>query len=124
MFYRFSVDDNIRFLKEITENHYSSIFDHPYLSMYKRLHEEFDLEVQLNLFYRMPDFELSQMSDAYRCEWEENAHWLKLSFQLNGTYQPSTIIFWSFSIAVLIISLTIGHRYTVSSSSSQGVNMV
>ena len=76
----FTVDDNIRFLKEITENAYSSIFEHPYLAMYKRLHEEFDLKVQLNLFYRTEDFDLSKMSSAYYSEWEENADWLKLSF--------------------------------------------
>ncbi|MBE6651343.1 MAG: hypothetical protein E7613_08530 [Ruminococcaceae bacterium] len=76
----FTVDDNIRFLKEITERNYTSIFDHPYLGMYKRLHEKFNLEVQLNLFYFMEGFELSQMSDKYKKEWTENSHWLKLSF--------------------------------------------
>ena len=76
----FTVDDNIRFLKEITENRYDSIFDHPYLSMYRRLHKEFGLKIQLNLFYRTEGFELSEMSDRYRSEWEENADWLKLSF--------------------------------------------
>ena len=44
----FTVDDNIRFLKEIAEKNYKSIFEHPYLAMYKRLHEDFDLKVQLN----------------------------------------------------------------------------
>ena len=76
----FTVDDNIRFLKEITEKNYKSIFDHPYLAMYKRLHEEFGLKVQLNLFYRMEGFALSQMSSAYYSEWEQNSHWLKMSF--------------------------------------------
>ena len=76
----FTVDDNIRFLKEITENHYQSMFDHPYLAMYQRLHEEFGLKVQLNLFYRMEDFDLSQVSEAYYDEWEANSDWLKLSF--------------------------------------------
>ena len=76
----FTVDDNIRFFKEITENSYQSIFEHPYLSMYKRLHEEFDLKVQLNLFYRMGDFTLSQMTDRYYNEWKDNSDWLKLSF--------------------------------------------
>ena len=76
----FTVDDNIRFLKEITENHCTSIFDHPYIAMYKRLHEEFGLKVQLNLFYQMENFDLSQMSDAYYDEWKANADWLKLSF--------------------------------------------
>ena len=78
--YCFTVDDNIRFLKEITRNRLSSIFDHPYLAMYRRLHEEFGVKVQLNLFYRLGDFDLSQMSDTYYGEWEENADWLKLSF--------------------------------------------
>lgn len=76
----FTVDDNIRFLKEITERSYGSIFEHPYLSMYKRLHEAFDLKIQLNLFYRLGEFNLSQMSDRYCEEWKENSDWLKLSF--------------------------------------------
>ena len=77
------MDDNIRFLKEITENRYRSIFDHPYLAMYRRLHKEFELKVQLNLFYCMENFDLSQMSDAYCEEWKENSDWLKLSFHSN-----------------------------------------
>lgn len=76
----FTVDDNIRFLKELTENQYTSIFDHPYLAMYRQLHEKFDLKVQLNLFYRMEDFDLSQMSEGYYEEFRRNAHWLKFSF--------------------------------------------
>ena len=76
----FTVDDNIRFLKEITENHYQSMFDHPYLSMYRRLHERFGLKMQLNLFYKEGDFDLSQMTDRYYEEWKENADWIKLSF--------------------------------------------
>jgi len=76
----FTVDDNIRFLKEITENHCRSIFDHPYLAMYQRLHKEFGLKIQLNLFYRMENFDLSQMSEVYYDEWKGNADWLKLSF--------------------------------------------
>ncbi len=76
----FTVDDNIRCLKEITRRGYKSIFEHPYLAMYKRLHDEFDLKVQLNLFYRTEGFELSQMSSAYFDEWQKNSDWLKLSF--------------------------------------------
>ena len=76
----FTVDDNIRFLKELTQGNYRSLFDHPYLAVYKRLHEQFDLKVQLNLFYRADDFDLSLMTDQYFEQWVENAHWLKLSF--------------------------------------------
>jgi hypothetical protein len=56
------------------------MFDHPYLSMYQPLHKEFGLNVQLNLFYKTDDFDLSQVSERYCEEWKENSHWLKLSF--------------------------------------------
>lgn len=76
----FTVDDNIRFLKELTEQNAGSLFDHPYPAMLRRLHEKFHVKIQLNLFYRMEGFELARMSDRYAKEWEEASEWLKLSF--------------------------------------------
>ena len=76
----FTVDDNIRFLKELTQQRPADMFEHPYLAMYRRLHEQFGLKVQLNLFYKLEDFDLSQMTDAYRAQWEACSDWLKLSF--------------------------------------------
>lgn len=78
--FTFTVDDNIRFLRDLTERSYSNIFDHPYLALYKRLHRRFGVKVQLNLFYRTEDFDLSMMTDRYAQQWLENAPWLKLSF--------------------------------------------
>ena len=79
-YFCFTVDDNIRFLKELTEGSYGSLFDHPYLAMYKRLHELFGLKIQLNLFYSMDGFDLSMMSEKYANQWREVSDWLKLSF--------------------------------------------
>ena len=76
----FTVDDNVRFFKEITERDYASIFEHPYLNMYKRLHDKYGLKIQLNLFYEMPSFNLTEMTDKYAEEWRINSDWLKLSF--------------------------------------------
>lgn len=76
----FTVDDNIRFLKELTIGQFDDIFEHPYLNTYKRLHEKFGLKVQLNLFYELEDFNLSDMTDKYKAEWQANSDWLKLSF--------------------------------------------
>lgn len=76
----FTVDDNIRFFKELTEQNCEGLFDHPYLAMLFRLHKRFGVKVQLNLFYRMDGFDLSQMSDCYAEEWKQNSDWLKLSF--------------------------------------------
>ncbi len=80
MRYSFTIDDNIRFLKELTEGDYPSLFDHPYTTMLRRLHDRFGVKVQLNLFYRTENFTLAQMTDRYRDEWTANAGWLKLSF--------------------------------------------
>ena len=76
----FTVDDNIRFFKEITEQGLGSIFEHPYLAMLRRLHKRFGVKIQLNLFFKMEGFELSQMSDRYAHEWDAVSDWLKLSF--------------------------------------------
>ena len=76
----FTVDDNIRVFKEICERGYGSIFEHPYLAMYKRLHEKFGVRVQLNLFFECEGFCLRDMTDKYKSEWEANADWLKMSF--------------------------------------------
>ena len=76
----FTVDDNIRFFKEINEQRPKSIFEHPYLNMYLRLHKKFKLKVQLNLFFETDDFNLCDMTDAYLDEFKYNSNWLKLSF--------------------------------------------
>ncbi len=76
----FTVDDNIRFLKELTETAPVSLFCHPYAAMLRRLHENYDLKIQLNLFYQTEGFTLSQMTDRYAEEWRACSPWLKLSF--------------------------------------------
>ena len=48
--FRISSDDNILFLKDLSEGDYKSIFDHPYLAVYKKAHDLFGAKVHLNLF--------------------------------------------------------------------------
>ena len=76
----FTVDDNVRFLKELNDSECQSIFEHPYMAMYKRLHEKYGVKVQLNLFYEAEGFDLSMMTNRYKPEWKENSKWLKMSF--------------------------------------------
>lgn len=95
----FTIDDNIRFFKEITENNYDSIFKHPYLAMLLRLHKKFNLKVQLNLFYETQNFNLSLFSNRYKTEWKNNSNWLKLSFHSKNEiekpyeYSPYSAVF-------------------------------
>lgn len=88
--YSLSVDDNIWWLAELTEGDYPSLFDHPYLAVYRRMHEAYGAKVRLNLFYevsgnsahalRYKDFNLSMMTDRYRDEFIRNSDWLHLAF--------------------------------------------
>jgi hypothetical protein len=80
--YRFSLDDNILFLKDINSNAdvYKSIFENPYLGFLKQVHDKYGTKIHMNIYYQTEGFNLSQMTDKYKNEWKENAGWLKLSF--------------------------------------------
>ena len=82
----FFIDDVIWCMRDITRQMPESIFDVPFMSMLKKAHDLYGLTVQLNLFYRTDfyygndEFTLSDMTDAYKAEWEANSDWLKLAF--------------------------------------------
>lgn len=99
--YRISSDDNIIFLADLTRGNYASIFDHPYLAVYKKAHDLYGAMVQLNLFYEycditydgfscdMPYFNLSMMTDKYKEEFKASSDWLKFAFHSrNETARP------------------------------------
>jgi hypothetical protein len=80
--YRMSLDDNIWFLKDIAEkcDKYKSIFDNPYLQLYKRVHDTYGTKIHVNIYYQTQGFNLTQMPDKFKDEWKHNSDWLKLSF--------------------------------------------
>lgn len=80
--YRFSLDDNIWFLKDIHVNSskYKSIFENPYLGFLKQVHDTYGTKVHINIYYQCDGFNLSQMTDKFKPEWQANADWLRLSF--------------------------------------------
>jgi len=80
--FRFSVDDNIQFLKDLglEPTRYPSLFDHDYLGFWREMHEAFKTKVHLNTYYQTDGFDLTQMPARWKAEWQENAHWLHLSF--------------------------------------------
>ncbi len=98
--YRLSSDDNILFLCDINDHKdtYSSIFENPYLAVYKKAHDLYGAKVHLNLFYEFDSenpafvsgshkyFNLSMMTDRFREEFRANAHWLKLSFHAKAEH--------------------------------------
>ncbi len=79
--YRFSVDDNIQFLKDLGLNpeRYPSLFDHWYMAFWREMHETYGAKIHLNIYYQTDGFDLTQMPDAWKEEWHANAHWLHLT---------------------------------------------
>ena len=80
--YRFSIDDNSFFTRDVAANRPESLFDCFYLGILRDLNREYGAKFVLNLFFTTPehDFELTQFPDDYRNEWRDNADWLTLSF--------------------------------------------
>jgi len=80
--YRFSLDDNIWFLRDINQNagNYKSIFNNSYLGFLKQVHDTFGTKIHMNIYYQTEGFNLSQMTSKYKSEWKDNSEWLRLSF--------------------------------------------
>lgn len=79
--YRFSIDDNSFFLRDVAQKGYRSLFDCWYLKMLRELHAKYGTKFTVNIYYTTgDDFSLPQFSDRYRSEWRDNAGWLKLAF--------------------------------------------
>jgi len=79
--YRFSIDDNSFFLRDIAQKKYGSLFDCFYLKGLRELNSKYGARFVLNIYYTTEDgFELPQFPDRYRAEWRDNCEWLKLAF--------------------------------------------
>jgi len=89
MKYRFSLDDNIWFLQNLAKNQnvYKSMFEDPYLTLLKTMHDKYGTKFHVNIYYECPEFggfNLTQMPDKYKDEWKANCDWLRLSCHANA----------------------------------------
>ena len=83
--YRFSIDDNSFFLRDVAQKKYDSLFDCFYLKMLREMHSEYGARFVLNIYYTTEDgFDLTQFPDRYKGEWRDNADWLKLAFHAHA----------------------------------------
>ena len=79
--YRFSIDDNSFFLRDIAQKNYASLFDCFYLKILRDLHRKYRVKFSVNIHYTTgDDFKLPQFPDRYKGEWRDNADWMKLAF--------------------------------------------
>ncbi len=82
--YRLGIDDVIWCFENIYKHseEYSSIFDDPYLALYKELYQKYGCHVHMHIYYETVDksFNLSMFPDKYKEEFKANSNWLKFSF--------------------------------------------
>ena len=87
--YRFAVDDNSFFLRDIWQKQYRSLFDCFYLAMLRDLNRKYGTKFVLNIYFTTGDeFDLTKFPDRYRSQWQDNASWLKLAFHAHAD-QPA-----------------------------------
>lgn len=83
--YRFSIDDNSFFLRDIAQKQYPSLFDCFYLKALRDLHRKYGTKFVLNIYYTTEDgFELPRFPERYRGEWRDCSDWLSLSFHAHA----------------------------------------
>ncbi len=83
--YRFSIDDNSYFLRDIAQKQYKSLFDCFYLKMLQNLNKKYGVKFTVNIYYTTgDDFSLPDFPDRYKGEWRDNADWMKLAFHAHA----------------------------------------
>ncbi len=83
--YRFSIDDNSFFLRDIYQKKFKSLFDCFYLGILRDLNRKYGARFVLNIYYTTgDDFSLPQFPDSYKGEWCDNSGWLKLAFHAHA----------------------------------------
>jgi hypothetical protein len=83
--YRFSIDDNSFFLRDLARQKPPSLFDCFYLKGLRDLHAKYGTRFVLNIYYTTEDgFDLRQFPDRYKGEWRDNADWLRLAFHAHA----------------------------------------
>ena len=83
----YSFDDVLWIFKDLTmyENEYTTIFDNSLLRWLQEMHKRYDVSFDLYVFYNAwYNFALSDTTDKYSSEFQENADWLKFGFHGYG----------------------------------------
>jgi hypothetical protein len=83
--YRFSIDDNSFFLRDVAQKNYASLFECFYLKMLRDLHRTYGVKFTVNIYYTTgDDFNLTRFPDRYKGEWRDNSDWMKLAFHAHA----------------------------------------
>lgn len=78
--FHLSFDDTISVFEDLSDNDYNSIFDSSIMGWYKELHEKYGVVISCYVYYEDDEFNLKQVPEKYKNEFEENAGWLRFGF--------------------------------------------
>ena len=80
--YNFYIDDHSFFFTDLAKERPRRAFEHFYLAALKSIHEKYGTVMTLNCFYHNHyfPFDMKDMPDCYRSEFEDNADWLRFSW--------------------------------------------
>ncbi len=78
--WRFSIDDNVYWLRDVAREGYDSLFDCFYLAMLRDFNERYGAKFTVNIYFEAEDgWLLTEFPEGYRGEFEDNADWLVLA---------------------------------------------
>ncbi len=80
--YNFYIDDNSFFYTDLAKECPKRAFGHFYLAGLKEIHRKYGTLFTLNCFYHNDhfSFDMKDVPDCYKSEFEDNSDWLRLSF--------------------------------------------
>ena len=87
----FSVDDTLHLLSDLKKLDGESVFHHPVLSFFKKLHERYSLRVSFYVFEEFDGFNLADVSEQHTKEFQDNSDWMRFGFHAvneNRKYSP------------------------------------
>ena len=85
---QFFIDDVIWLFRDLTRKKPLSLFDNPFMACLKKAYEEYGVKTQLNVFYKTSfwygndEFSLSDMTDFYKKEFEQNGLTILMLMQI------------------------------------------
>ena len=110
----FYIDDVIWLFRDLTRQRPASLFDNFFLKELKKAHELYGAKFQLNVFYRTDffygndEFTLSDMTDAYKPEFEAASHWLKMAVHSKQEFPDYPFVNLDYQDALEIMQTIMG----------------
>lgn len=98
-----SIDDVSKCFNNLCEDSmkYESIFEEPFFSYLKELHDDFNCTLTCYCFEKDCDYNISKMPSKYAREFTENSDWLKFGFHgiKPSSHKPNNVKYSEFTTA-------------------------